>query len=267
MNQRSPFIWSVLAFGYAFLYTPIICVIAFSFNVSSLVTVWQGFSFKWYTALFSNHQLIDAGLVSLRVAVVSASLAVILGTLCAVILVRSVGVRGKTFLGVMATAPLVMPEVITGLALLMLFVTLEQTFGWPQGRGINTITIAHTTLALAYVTVIVRSRLMEVDESLEEAALDLGARPSKVFFLITLPIISPALFAGWLLAFALSLDDLVIASFTSGPGSSTLPMVIFSSIRLGVTPQVNALATLIVVFVACSVAIAGYIMQRNLKRK
>lgn len=267
MNQRSPFILSILVFGYAFLYAPIICVIFFSFNSSPLISVWQGFSLKWYIALFSNHQLLEAALVSLRVAVVSATLAVILGTLCAVILVRMVGIRGKPLLGIMATAPLVMPEVITGLALLMLFVTSEQTLGWPQGRGIHTITIAHTTLALAYVTVIARSRLMEVDESLEEAALDLGARPSKVFFLITLPIISPALFAGWLLSFALSLDDLVIASFTSGPGSSTLPMVIFSSIRMGVTPQVNALATLIVAFVALSVAIGGYFMQRNFKRK
>ncbi|MGL4825709.1 MAG: ABC transporter permease subunit [Alphaproteobacteria bacterium] len=264
-SQRSPFILGVLAFGYAFLYAPILCVIVFSFNASKIPTLWQGFSLQWYQALFSNTLLLDASLVSLRIAVVSATLAVILGTLCAVILVRLQPFRGKTLLGIMATAPLVMPEVITGLALLMLFVSFEQAFGWPQGRGVDTITIAHTTLALAYVTVIVRARLLEVDESLEEAALDLGAKPHKVFFLITLPLIYPALLAGWLLSFALSLDDLVIASFTSGPGSSTLPMVIFSSIKLGVTPQINALATLIVVFVSLCVLVAGYIMQRQLK--
>jgi putrescine transport system permease protein len=193
----------------------------------------------------------------------AATLAVILGTMAAVVLVRLGRFRSRRFFGILTTAPLVMPEVITGLSLLLLFVGLEQLIGWPQGRGILTITIAHTTLCMAYVTILVRGRLAEMDRSLEEAALDLGARPLKVFMFITLPLIAPALIAGWLLAFALSLDDLVLASFVAGPGSSTLPMVIFSSIRFGMSPQINALATIIITTVAVGVVVAGWLMHRN----
>jgi putrescine transport system permease protein len=267
MYQRRSFsICMFMILGYVFLYAPILFVVLFSFNSSSAMTTFDGFSFHWYESLFKNTMLLRAFLVSLRVAVVSATLSVVLGTLCALTLVRIREFRGWSLLGIMGTAPLIMPEVITGLAFLVFFVTTENILGWPLGRGIQTITIAHTTLALAYVTVIIRARLLEVDASLEEAALDLGGRPSRVFFLITLPIISPALFSGWLLAFALSMDDLVIASFTSGPGFSTLPMVIFSSIRLGATPQINALASLIVLMVSLCVVGAGILMRRSLKK-
>ncbi|PZN27124.1 MAG: putrescine ABC transporter permease PotI, partial [Proteobacteria bacterium] len=202
-----------------------------------------------------------------RIAAVNATGAVILGTLAGFALARFGRFRGRTLLTGMTTAPLVMPEVITGLSLLLLFVALEQLIGWPQGRGFTTITIAHMTLSLAYVTIIVQSRLSSLDESLEEAAMDLGARPAKVFFVITLPIIAPALISGWLLAFTLSLDDLVIASFVSGPGASTLPMVIFSKVRLGVSPDINALATIMVGLVAIGVIVGGVLMARQERRR
>jgi len=249
--------------GYVFLYFPIISLVVYSFNASPNVTVWSGFSTRWYSDLLSNSQLLGAAWVSFKIATVSATLAVILGTLAAVSFVRIKRFRGRGLFSVLSTAPLVMPEVITGLALLLLFVASEQVLGWPQGRGIPTIIIAHTTLCMAYVTVIVRERLSEMDLSMEEAALDLGARPLQVFWSITLPIISPALISGWLLGFALSLDDLVIASFVAGPGSSTLPMVIFSSIRYGVDPQINALATIIITIVATGVGIAGWILVKR----
>jgi len=252
-----------MSFGYGFLYLPILTLIVFSFNASRQVTVWQGFSTKWYSSLLQDEVLIKSAWVSLQVATAAATLAVIFGTLAAVALVRLGRFRGRRFFGVLTTAPLVMPEVITGLALLLLFVGLEQILGWPKGRGILTITIAHTTLCMAYVTILVRGRLADMDRSLEEAALDLGARPLKVFTAITLPLISPALVSGWLLAFSLSLDDLVIASFVAGPGSSTLPMVIFSSIRFGVSPQINALASLIITGVAIGVMIAGWLLHRK----
>jgi putrescine transport system permease protein len=249
--------------GFAFLYIPIISLIVYSFNKSKLVTVWAGFSTQWYGELLRNQQILDAAWLSLKVAAVTATLAVTLGTLAGLALARFGPFRGRTLFSGMTTAPLVMPEVITGLSLLLLFVTLEQIVGWPSGRGMTTIIIAHVTFAMAYVTVIVQSRLSQMDDSLEEAALDLGARPAKVFFLVTLPIVFPALLSGWLLAFTLSLDDLVIASFVAGPGASTLPMVVFSKVRLGVSPDINALATVMIVVVATGVAVAGYWMARQ----
>jgi putrescine transport system permease protein len=254
---------SALIFGFAFLYMPILSLVVYSFNKSRLVTVWGGFSTQWYGKLLDNDQILDAAWLSLRVAAVNATGATILGTLAGLALARFGQFKGRTLLSGMTTAPLVMPEVITGLSLLLLFVSMEQLIGWPAGRGVTTITIAHITLTLSYVTVIVQSRLSSMDESLEEAAMDLGARPAKVFMLITLPIIAPALVSGWLLAFTISLDDLVIASFVSGPGSSTLPMVIFSKVRLGVSPDINALATIMVSLVSVGVLVAGYAMMRR----
>ncbi|MCP4330967.1 MAG: ABC transporter permease subunit [Alphaproteobacteria bacterium] len=267
VRNRSFFILTVMAFGFAFLYGPILSLIIFSFNKSKLVTVWGGFSTQWYGELIRNDQILQAAWVSLRIAVMNATLAVILGTLAAFILVRFGRFRGRTLFTGMVTAPLVMPEVITGLSLLLLFVAMESALGWPAGRGMTTITIAHITFSMAYVAVIIQSRLSDMDESIEEAALDLGARPGKVFFVITVPIITPALVSGWLLAFTMSLDDLVIASFVAGPGSSTLPMVIFSKVRLGVSPEINALATIIVLFVASGILLAGWLMMRQDKRR
>jgi len=264
-RRRSLFVVTMMAFGFAFLYVPILLLIIYSFNESRLVTVWAGFSTKWYVALFQNQQLLDAAKLSLKIAAINATGATILGTLAGLALTRFGRFRGRALLTGMATAPLVMPEVITGLSLLLLFVSMEQAFGWPAGRGMTTITIAHITFSMAYVTVVVRSRLATLDESLEEAAMDLGARPAKVFFLITLPIVLPAILAGWLLAFTLSWDDLVITSFVSGPGSSTLPLVIFSKVRLGVSPDINALATILVLIVAVGIVTAGLYMQRQLK--
>jgi putrescine transport system permease protein len=254
-----------LVLGFAFLYIPIVSLVVFSFNESRLVTVWGGFSTRWYSALLDNTQIVEAALLSLKIAAIAATAAVVLGTLTGMALARFGPFRGRTLMSGMATAPLVMPEVITGLSLLLLFVTLEQLIGWPKGRGMTTIIIAHVTFAMAFVTVVVQSRLAQFDESLEEAAQDLGARPAKVFFLVTLPIIFPALLSGWLLAFTLSLDDLVIASFVAGPGSSTLPMVVFSKVRLGVSPDINALATILITIVAIGVAIAGVVMSRQQK--
>ena len=264
-NGRPWFRILALVLGFAFLYVPIVSLVVYSFNESRLVTVWGGFSTKWYGALLDNQQIIGAAVLSLQIAAIAATVAVVLGTLTGMALARFGAFRGRTLLSGMATAPLVMPEVITGLSLLLLFVTLEQLTGWPEGRGMTTIIIAHITFAMAFVTVIVQSRLAQFDESLEEAAQDLGARPAKVFFLVTLPIIFPALLSGWLLAFTLSLDDLVIASFVAGPGSSTLPMVVFSKVRLGVSPDINALATIMIAVVAIGVGAAGVLMARQQK--
>lgn len=264
MSRRThPALQAWLVIGFAFLYVPILSLVIFSFNKSKLVTVWGGFSTRWYQALLHNAQILDAAWLSVRIATLSAALAVVLGTLVAVCLARFGPFRGRALLSGLATAPLVMPEVITGLSLLLLFVAMESAFGWPAGRGTLTIIIAHTTFSLAYVAVVVQSRLTGMDPSIEEAALDLGARPAKVFFVITLPLIAPALVAGFLLAFTLSLDDLVIASFVSGPGATTLPMVIYSKVRLGLSPEINALATLLVMVVACGVAAAGVVMRRT----
>jgi putrescine transport system permease protein len=256
MKHRRWPLYSALAFGYAFLYLPVLLLIIYSFNESRLVTVWSGFSFKWYRELLHNRQLLEAAWLSVRIAAVNATFAVALGTLAANALVRHGRFRGRTGFELLLTAPLVMPDVIIGLSLLLLFVALEQLLGWPAERGFTTITIAHITLSLAYVAVVVRTRLSQMDRSLEEAAMDLGATPLTVYLRITLPLIAPALLSGWLLAFTLSLDDLVIASFVSGPGATTLPMVVYSSVRMGVSPQINALATLIVLFIAVVVTIA-----------
>jgi len=261
MKKTSWFITIATVLGFAFLYIPIISLIIFSFNESKLVTVWSGFSTKWYGELLRDPQILGAAWISLKIAFISATLAMGLGTLAAFVLVRFRKFVGKNLLSGMITAPLVMPDVIIGLSLLLLFISMEATFGWPAGRGLTTIIIAHTTFSMAYVAIVVQSRLIDMDGSLEEAALDLGAKPVRVFFDITLPMISPALVSGWLLAFTLSLDDLVIASFVSGPGASTLPMVIFSKVRLGVSPDINALATIIIVIVAIGVVIASMQMK------
>ena len=261
-TRRWPLL-SVLAFGYAFMYVPILLLILYSFNESRLVTVWTGFSTKWYGELLRNQQLLDAAWLSVRIAATNATLAVVLGTLAANALVRHQRFRGRTGFELLITAPLVMPDVIIGLSLLLLFVAMQQTIGWPDGRGFSTITIAHVTFSMAYVAVVVRARLSLVDRSLEEAAMDLGARPLGVYLRITLPLIAPALLSGWLLAFTLSLDDLVIASFVAGPGSTTLPMVIYSSVRMGVSPEINALATIIVAVVTLAVLVAGFSLRHG----
>jgi putrescine transport system permease protein len=258
MKTRSTFTFSMLAFGYAFLYIPLVSVIVYSFNDSRLATVWGGFSTRWYGALLENEQVLQAAFLSLRIAVVTATLATVFGTMAGMAMARFGRFRGRALMSGMITSPLVMPEVITGLSLLLLFVSLQQLIGWPAQRGFSTITIAHTTFAMAYVTVIIQSRLAAMDESLEEAAMDLGGRPLRVVFDITLPLIAPAMIAGWLLSFTLSLDDLVIASFVSGPGGSTLPMVIFSKVKLGVTTDINALATLIIAVVTVGVLVAWW---------
>jgi putrescine transport system permease protein len=245
-------------------------MIVFSFNNSRLVTVWDAArspTLRWYGELLANAQILGAAGLSIRIAAISACGAVVLGTLAGVTLARFGQFRGRTLLLGMTIAPLVMPEVITGLSLLLLFVALEQAIGWPRGRGMLTITLAHVTFSMAYVTVVVQSRLAGFDESLEEAAMDLGARPLKVFLRITLPLIAPALLSGWLLAFTLSWDDLVISQFVAGPGSSTLPMVIFSKVRLGVSPDVNALATLMVLLVSTGIAVASVWMRFQSRRR
>jgi len=263
MRNRGTGLLSVVAFGYAFLYIPLISVIFYSFNDSRLVTLWGGFSLRWYRALLESEEIWSAALLSLRIATISATLAVVLGTLVGLALNRLGSFRGRLLLTGMITAPLVMPEIITGISLLFLFITLGDWIGWPESRGAMTITIAHITFSMAYVAVIVRSRLSGMDQSLEEAAMDLGGRPVRVFFDITVPMIAPAMVAGWLLSFTLSLDDLVIASFVSGPGSTTLPMLIFSKVRLGVTPDINALATVIIVLVSIGVIMAAMITRKK----
>ncbi|MDH3860311.1 MAG: ABC transporter permease subunit [Gammaproteobacteria bacterium] len=263
MKRQSRFIVSVLAFGYAFLYVPLALVVVYSFNDSRIATVWGGFSTRWYGELLRNEQILDAAFLSLRIALTSATIATIFGTMAGIALARFRRFKGRTLFSGMITSPMVMPEVITGLSLLLLFVSLQQLTGWPAQRGFGTITIAHTTFAMAYVAIIVQSRLMSMDESLEEAAMDLGGHPLRVMFDITLPLIAPAMIAGWLLAFTLSLDDLVIASFVSGPGSNTLPMYIFSKVKLGVSPDINALATLIILFVSSGVLLSWLVARRR----
>lgn len=259
--------WAILAAGLTFLYLPILILIIYSFNENRLVTVWSGFSIKWYFELLEDDLLMGGVKLSLLIGFLSASAAVVLGTTAAFVLNRFGKFRGETGFAFMITAPLVMPEVITGLSLLLLFIALGQVFDIFSQRGMLTIWIAHVTFCTAYVTVVVSSRLQEVDRSIEEAAMDLGAPPWKVFFQITLPTIAPAILAGWLLAFTLSLDDLVIASFVSGPSATTLPMVVFSSVRLGVSPKINALATLIILAVACATFIAWWLMAKAEKRR
>jgi putrescine transport system permease protein len=266
-GRNSKFTLTMLGLGFVFLYAPILSLIVYSFNESRLVTVWAGFSFKWYGELFGDRQLMDAAWVSIRVAFYTAWAAVGIGTMAAMLLVRFRRFPGKTLFGGLITAPLVMPEVITGLSLLLLFVFIGELIGTPVMRGMGTIWIAHTTFATAFVTVVVASRLTEMDRSLDEAAMDLGASRPKVFFVITLPLIIPALVAGWLLAFTLSLDDLVIASFVSGPASTTLPMKVFSSVRMGVSPKINALATLWIAAVSLAAVIAWWLMARSERKR
>ncbi|MBR3372014.1 MAG: ABC transporter permease subunit [Rhodobacteraceae bacterium] len=264
--MRGWFLPLAVLLGFIFLYAPIISLVVFSFNDSRLVTVWGGFSTRWYGELLNDRQIIGAAWVSLKVAFFSATLATVIGTLGAFVLTRFSRFTGRLLLTGMITAPLVMPEVITGLSLLLLFISMELTLGWPAGRGLVTVIIAHTTFCAAFVAVIAQSRLRSMDESLEEAARDLGAGPVRVFFDVTLPVITPALVSGWLLAFTLSLDDLVIASFVTGPGASTLPMVIFSKVRLGVSPDVNALATIIIGFVFVAVLGAAWLMRKQMSK-
>ncbi len=253
----------VVAFGYAFLYIPVMLLVLYSFNASRLVTVWGGFSMKWYGALIHNESLLSAAWLSLRIATVNATFAVTLGTLAAYSLSRYRRFRGRTGFELLLTAPLVMPDVIIGLSLLLLFVSMEQLIGWPAGRGFTTISLAHITFSLAYAAVVIRGRIGQLDPLLEEAAMDLGARPLTVFIQITLPLLTPAIISAWLLSFTLSLDDLVIASFVSGPGSTTLPMWIYSSVRLGVSPEVNALASLMLIFVVTAVVFSSRLLNKK----
>ena len=252
--------------GLAFIYLPMVILVIYSFNDSRLVTVWGGWSVRWYASLLDNRQLMGAVMRSLEIALYTAIAAVALGTLAAFVLTRIPRFRGRTLFGGMVTAPLVMPEVIIGLSILLMFVSLGELIGFAP-KGIASIWIAHVTFTLAFVTVVVSSRLAELDKSLEEAAMDLGANRIKVFFLITLPIIAPALVSGWLLAFTLSLDDVVISSFVAGPSSTTLPMKVFSSVRLGLSPKINALATIMIALVSIAAFIAWWLMNREEKRR
>lgn len=257
MNRPSWFNITSVTLGFTFLYLPIVLLIVYSFNESRLVTVWGGFSLKWYGALFQNQQLLDAAWVTIRVGLVSATCATVLGTFAALALVRAGMFPTRTLFSGMVYAPLVMPEVITGLSLLLLFVAIG------MDRGFWTITLAHITFSMAFVAVVVQSRLIAFDRSLEEAAQDLGCPPIKTFFLITLPLIAPAVAAGWMLAFTLSLDDLVISSFAAGPGATTLPMRIYSQVRLGVTPEINAACTILIAIVATGVVVASIVQKRS----
>lgn len=260
MKRFSWFNATSLTLGFAFLYLPMIILVIYSFNESRLVTVWAGFSTKWYGELMQNDAFLDAAWVTIQVAFWSSTLATVLGTMAAYVLVRGGRFTGRTLFSGMAYAPLVMPEVITGLSLLLFFIAID------LDRGILTIVLAHTTFSMCYVSVVVSSRLVSFDKSLEEAALDLGCTPFDAFRSVTLPIIAPSVIAGWLLAFTLSLDDLVIASFASGPSSTTLPIKIFSAVRLGVTPEINALSTIMIGIVTVGVVTASLVMKRNVMR-
>ena len=265
--KRYSFSTIMLWAGLLFIYLPMLILVIYSFNGSRLVTVWGGWSLKWYIGLLDNTQLMNAVMRSLEIACYTAVAAVVLGTLAAFVLTRVTRFKGRTLFGGLVTAPLVMPEVITGLSLLLLFVAMAQLIGWPAERGILTIWIAHTTFCAAYVSVVVSARLRELDLSIEEAAMDLGAKPWKVFFLITVPMIAPSLAAGGMMSFALSLDDLVLASFVSGPGSTTLPMEIFSAVRLGVKPEINAVASLILLSVSLFTFFAWYFSAKAEERR
>ncbi|MGW8463630.1 ABC transporter permease subunit [Pseudomonas sp. GL-B-19] len=260
--KRFRFSSLMLVSGLLFIYAPMLILVIYSFNASKLVTVWGGWSIKWYVGLLDNTQLMGSVVRSLEIACYTAVAAVALGTLAAFVLTRITRFKGRTLFGGLVTAPLVMPEVITGLSLLLLFVAMAQMIGWPQERGIITIWIAHTTFCAAYVAVVVSARLRELDLSIEEAAMDLGAKPFKVFFLITIPMIAPSLAAGGMMSFALSLDDLVLASFVSGPGSTTLPMEVFSAVRLGVKPEINAVASLILLAVSIVTFLVWFFSRR-----
>jgi putrescine transport system permease protein len=266
-GQRSRFLITTTCFGLAFLYIPLVLLIVYSFNYSKLVPVWGGWSIRWYKVLFESEEVWNAVALSLKVATINACFATLLGTLAGLALVRFGSFKGRTLFSGMITAPLVMPEVITGLSLLLLFITLKELIGWPDKRGFTTITIAHITFSMAYVAVIIQSRLTGMSQDLEEAAQDLGAKPFRVMIDITMPLIAPGMLAGWLLAFTLSLDDLIIATFVSGPGATTMPMLIYSRVRLGLRPDINALATIIILVVAIGIILAAWIMFRQQKRR
>ncbi len=266
--RRSPvFLVSILCFGFAFLYIPILSMMVYSFNASRLATVWGGFSTKWYVSLLSNKAVIDALVLSLQIAVVSATIATILGTMAGIALARFTKFRGRTLMSGLVTAPLIMPEVITGISMLIFFILMADWVGWPGQRGFTTITLAHITFCMVFVTTVVTARMVQTDRAIEEAAMDLGSRPWQVMFDITLPVISPAIVSGWLLAFTISLDDVVISSFVTGPGNTTLPLLVWSKVKLGVTPDINALATLMIVTVGLGVMVAGVVLNRSERRR
>jgi putrescine transport system permease protein len=267
MKRKSRFLVTMLCFGFAFFYVPILSMMVFSFNNARLATVWGGFSTKWYAKLFENDQVINAAILSIKIALLSATFATILGTMAGLALARFKSFRGRTLFSGLVTAPLIMPEVITGISSLIFFIMLAEWVGWPAQRGFATVTLAHITFSMVFVTTIVHSRLTETDVAVEEAAMDLGSRPWQVMKDVTLPIISPAILSGWLLAFTISLDDVVITSFTTGPGNTTLPLLIWSKVKLGVTPDVNALATITVCVVGIGVIIAGIIMNAAERRR
>lgn len=267
MNRRPVFLITMLAFGFAFFYIPILSMIVYSFNESRLATVWGGFSTKWYESLFSNRQMMAALMLSLKIAVISATVATILGTMAGIAIVRFRKFKGRVLFSGLVTAPLIMPEVITGISSLMFFILMAEWVGWPGQRGFTTITLAHITFSMVFVTTVVQARLSQADQAIEEAAMDLGSRPWQVLFDVTLPVIFPAILSGWLLAFTISLDDVVITAFTTGPGATTLPLLIWSKVKLGVTPDINALATLMVLTVGLGVVLAGILMSRADKRR
>lgn len=267
MNRRPVFLITVLCFGFAFFYIPILSMIVYSFNASRLATVWGGFSTKWYVSLMSNRQVIEALMLSLKIALVSATIATILGTMTGITLARFGKFRGRMLFTGLVTAPLIMPEVITGISSLIFFILMADWIGWPGSRGFTTITLAHITFSMVFVSTIVQARMLQADRAIEEAAMDLGSRPWQVLFDVTLPVISPAILSGWLLAFTISLDDVVITSFTTGPGATTLPLLIWSKVKLGVTPDINALATLMVLTVGMGVVVAGIVMNRAEARR
>jgi putrescine transport system permease protein len=267
VNRRPVFLISALCFGFAFFYIPILSMIVYSFNESRLATVWGGFSTKWYVSLLANRQVGAALMLSVKIALVSATMATLLGTMAGIALTRFQKFRGRMLFSGLVTAPLIMPEVITGISSLMFFILLADWVGWPGQRGFTTVTLAHITFSMTYVATIVQARLAQADRVIEEAAMDLGSRPWQVLFDITLPVIFPAILSGWLLAFTISLDDVVITSFTTGPGSTTLPLLIWSKVKLGVTPDINALATLMVLGVGLGVVVAGILLNRAEARR
>ena len=266
MKGRARFAVTILAFGYAFLYLPIALVILYSFNDSRLVTVWAGFSLKWWKALVENEAMLDAAWLSLRIALTSATLATLLGTAAGYVLVRVPRFAGRTLFASLVIAPMVMPEVVMGISMLLLFVGSDRLLGGPE-RGFLTITAAHVTFSLAFVAIVVQARLADFDRALEEAAMDLGATPAITFLTVTLPLIAPALVSGWLLAFTLSLDDLILTQFVAGAQSQTLPMRVYSSVRLGVDPQINVLATIVIAIAACTLVLSAWLTRTNVDKR
>jgi putrescine transport system permease protein len=265
--QRPSFSVVLFALGIVFLYIPIVTLVVFSFNSSRLVMLWGGFSFKWYGALFNNALMMAAARRSLEIGLTAATGAVLLGTLAGYALARLGRFKTRWLFSGMITAPLVMPDVITGISMLLMFIAMAGLIGWPRDRGMTTIAIAHITFCTSYVTIVIQSRLVAMDRTLEEAAMDLGSRPLQVLLDITLPIIAPAMLSGWLLAFTMSLDDLVISSFVAGPGSTTLPLIVYSEVKLDVKPDVNALATILIAIVTAGTIIAGFVMMKREKRR